>query len=525
MFGATVTHEDDALRAVRAACDLHDAAENEDVALGIATGEALSTGGRLAAAGNVVTSALRLARAADPGATLLSARTLPLVRERSTSTSCPSGAAAGSRRGGSSRCGPTRSRSPAGSTRRSSVAATSSTPFARRSSDAAERRCHLFTVVGEGGIGKSRLAAEFVAGLGEEVIALQGRCLSYGVGIAFHPLAEILRAAAGDVTEEQIAALLEGEPEADAIAGYLAAASGSADTLASMVEVGWAVRRLLETLARRTPLVVVLEDAHWAEPVLLDLLERLPETVRDAPVFLLCLARPELLETHPAWTGSLLLEPLSGDESDALIERLLGAEALPAPLRARVAEAAEGNPLYIEQALAFLGEHDADDGDLVVPPTTQALLDARLDRLPAAERDVLERAAVMGRELWPDALAALSDHDEKLGPLLASLTAKELIEPTRSAFLDEDAYRFRHGLIREAAYRGLTKRLRAGLHERFADWLERRAAERDDEYDDLLGYHLEQAALYRAELGEPSLGARRPGRRAPRSGRAACAGT
>lgn len=505
VFGATVTHEDDALRAVRAACDLHETTEGEDVSLGIATGEALSTGGRLAAAGNVVTSALQLARAAAPGATLLSARTLPLVRGAVDVDQLPE-----RRRGAVEAWRLVSLRSDA-----EPISRRLDTPLVGRGEELdavrrmfeqarRERCCRLFTVLGEGGIGKSRLAAEFVAGLGDEVIALKGRCLSYGEGIAFHPLAEILRAAAGDVTEEQIAALLEGEPEADAIAGYLAAASGSADTLASMVEVGWAVRRLLETLARRTPLVVVLEDAHWAEPVLLDLFEQLPETVRDAPVLLLCLARPELLEARPAWAGSLLLERLSGDESDALIEGLLGAAGPPAPLRARVAEAAEGNPLYIEQALAFLGEHDAEDGDLVVPPTTQALLDARLDRLPVAERDLLERAAVMGRELWPDALTALSDHDEELGPLLASLTGKELIEPTRSAFLDEDAYRFRHGLIREAAYRGLTKRLRAGLHERFADWLERRAAAHDDEYDDLLGYHLEQAALYRLELGEPS---------------------
>ena len=341
-----------------------------------------------------------------------------------------------------------------------------------------------------------------MTGLGDDVVALKGRCRSYGEGIAFRPVAEILRAAAGDVTEEQIGALLEGEPDAGAAAGYLAAAAGSSDTLASAVEVDWAVRRLLEALARRTPLVVVLEDIHWAEPALLDLLELLPDTVRDAPVLLLCLARPELLEERPRWDVSLLVEPLSADESDLLIDRLLGDTELPAPGRARVAEAAEGNALYIEQALAFLSERDAEDGDLEMPPTTKALLDARLDRLPAVERDVLERAAVMGRELWPEALTALADHDEDLGPVLASLTRKELIEPTSTTFLD-DAYRFRHKLIREAAYSALTKRLRAGLHERFADWLEGRAAERDEEYDDLLGYHLEQAAQYRTELGEP----------------------
>ena len=505
VFGATVTHEDDALRAVRAACDLHEAAGGAEITLGIATGEALSTGGRLAAAGNVVTAALRLARAADPASTLLSARTLPLVRgavDVEQLQERRSGAVEGWRLVALRPDAEPISRrldTPLVGREAELAAVREAFEEARR-----DRGCRLFTVLGEGGIGKSRLAAELVAGLGDDVVALKGRCLSYGDGIAFRPLADILRAAAGEVTEEQIGALLEGEPDADAVAGYLAAAAGSADTLASVVEVGWAVRRLLETLARRTPLVVVVEDIHWAEPVLLDLLEWLPETVRDAPVLLLCLARPELLEERPGWEGSLLLEPLSGDDSDALIDHLLGESGLPAPLRAQVAEAAEGNALYIEQALAFLGEHGEAEGDLAVPPTVKALLDARLDRLPAAERDLLERASVMGRELWPEALAALSEEDEVLEPLLASLTRKELIAPIRSTFLGEDAYRFRHALIREAAYRALTKRLRASLHERFADWLERRAAALDDEVDDLLGYHLERAAQYRAELDDPS---------------------
>jgi DNA-binding SARP family transcriptional activator len=511
LFGTTVTHEDDALRAVRAACDLHDAPAGAGVAFGVVTGEAVIMGGRLAAAGNVVTSALRLARTAEPGATLLSARTLPLVRGAVDVEELPE------RRSGGIEGWRLEALRPDAEP----ISRRLDTPLVGREHELAvlrlafeeartARRCSLFTILGEGGIGKSRLAAELVTGLGDDVVALKGRCLSYGEGIAYRPVAEILRAAAGDVTEEQIGALLEGEPDAGAAAGYLAAAAGIADTLASAVEVDWAVRRLLEALARRTPLVVVVEDIHWAEPALLDLLELLPDTVRDAPVLLLCLARPELLEERPRWDVSLLLEPLSAGDSDLLIDRLLGDSELAEPLRARVAEAAEGNALYIEQALLFISEHPTDDGELEMPPTTKALLDARLDRLPAAERDVLERAAVMGRELWPEALAALADHEEELGAELASLTRKELIEPTRTAFLDEDGYRFRHKLIREAAYRALTKRLRAGLHERFADWLEGRAAERDEEYDDVLGYHLEQAAQYRSELGEagPVLAAR-----------------
>ena len=505
IFGAAVAHEDDALRAVRAAYDLHEESGDAGVALGVVTGEALTVAGRLAAAGNVVTSALRLARTAEPGTTVLSARTLPLVR----------GAVDVEQRPEQRRDGIEGWRLVALRPDAEPISRRLDTPLVGREAELdalrqafeearAERRCRVVTVLGEGGIGKSRLAAELVTGLGDDVVALKGRCLSYGEGIAFRPIAEILRAAAGDVTEDQIGALLEGEPDAGAVAGYLAAASGTSDTLASAVEVDWAVRRLLEALARRTPLVVVLEDVHWAEPALLDLLELLPETVRDAPVLLLCLARPELLEERPRWNVSLLLEPLSAGDSDELIDHLVDRAELPEPVRARVAEAAEGNPLYIEQALAFLSEHGAEDDEPEMPPTIKALLDARLDRLPAAERDVLERAAVMGRELWPAALTALTDREEELGALLASLTHKDLIEPTRTLFLDEDGYRFRHKLIREAAYSALTKRLRAELHERFADWLEGRAGAHDEEYDDVLGYHLEQAAEYRAELGEPA---------------------
>ncbi len=505
LFGATVTHEDDALRAVRAACDLHGSPGGAGVALGVVTGEAVIMGGRLAAGGNVVTSALRLARTADPGATLLSARTLPLVRGAVDIEELPE-----RHRGGIEGWRLVALRPDA-----EPISRRLDTPLVGREDELAalrlafeetraDRRCRVFTILGEGGIGKSRLVAELVTGLGDDVVALTGRCRPYGEGIAFRPVAEILRAAAGDVSEEQIGALLEGEPDAGAVAGYLAAASGSSDTLASAVEVDWAVRRLLEALARRTPLVVVLEDIHWAEPALLDLLELLPDTVRDAPVFLLCNARPDLLEERPRWEVSLALGPLTAGESDLLIDGLLGETELPGPLRARVAEAAEGNALYVEQALAYLGEHDAEDGELEMPPTIKALLDARLDRLPAGESDVLERAAVMGRELWPGALTALADHEEELGPVLDSLTRKDLIEPTRTTFLDDEAYQFRHKLIREAAYRRLTKRLRAGLHERFADWLDGREGERDAEYDDVLGYHLEQAAQYRAELGEPS---------------------
>jgi tetratricopeptide (TPR) repeat protein len=336
-----------------------------------------------------------------------------------------------------------------------------------------DRRCRLITVLGPPGIGKSRLAREVAADLGEAAVVLSGRCLPYGDGISYWPLREIFASAGAE--DELEAALAAPSPE----------------------DVFWTVRKSLEERARERPLTLVVEDIHWAEPTLLDLIEHLADWAR-APLCLLCLARPELLDDRPAWAGAranaevLTLEPLREGETEELIQGLLGDSGLDDEARARIQAIAEGNPLFVEQLVATLAAGGAAD---TVPSTIQALLAARLETLSADELDVLERASVIGLDFEWDALARLApDGRRPPGSLLASLVRKELIRPHDAI---EDTFNFRHMLIRDAAYERLSKERRADLHERFADWLDGRG----EEFDEIVGYHLEQACRYLADLG------------------------
>ena len=262
-------------------------------------------------------------------------------------------------------------------------------------------------------------------------------------------------------------------------------------------------------MARERPLVVVFEDVHWAEPTLLDLVEYLAEREREAPILLLCLARSELLEERPAWGGgkpnasSLLLERLSEAESEELIDTL--ATGLSATFQARVLEAAEGNPLFLGQILALLMEGQPPEGEVPIPATIQALLAARLDRLGPGERAVIDRAAVIGKELWAGAVAELLPDDARpfASRHLESLVRKDMLSSARSLLRGEEAFRFRHILIQQAAYRAIPKRLRATFHERFAEWLDSNVGGETVEYAEITGYHLEQAYRYRLELGPP----------------------
>ncbi|MDQ3778269.1 MAG: adenylate/guanylate cyclase domain-containing protein, partial [Actinomycetota bacterium] len=258
----------------------------------------------------------------------------------------------------------------------------------------------------------------------------------------------------------------------------------------------WAVRRLLEHLARERPVIVGVDELQWAEPTFLDLIEYLVGWTSDAPILLVGLARPELLEKRPTWTStsSLLvrLEPLSPAETEQLVE-VLGTGDVSADERRRILEAGEGNPLFVEQMLALAAEEAPDQA---IPPSIHALLAARLDRLAGHERAVLERASVIGREFTGAAVAALSDDDSTAATLLA-LVRRDLIEPDRSLIAGDDGFRFRHVLIRDAAYLAVAKESRARLHLRYAEWLEEAAGE----LDELVGYHLEQAFRYRQELG------------------------
>jgi tetratricopeptide (TPR) repeat protein len=357
-----------------------------------------------------------------------------------------------------------------------------------------------------------------------------GRCLPYGSGITYWPVAEALRSGIGiaeaattDEAAATLATALMDEPEAERIAGAVGSLIGLDTESHDQEELFWAVRRTFEALARRRPLVLVLDDIHWGEATFLDLVEHIADWTRDAPILLIAMARSELLEKRPAWGGgkrsatTVQLEPLSDLESDQLVESLLGEADLPPDFRARVSQAAEGNPLFVEELLAKL----IDDGfiqrtaagwasagdlrDLSMPPSIHALLAARLDGLSADERAVIERGAVEGKTFHRGAVTALASEPlrPKVPDRLAGLMRKELVRPDKAAFDGEEANRFRHLLIRDAAYQGLAKQSRSELHERFADWLERVAVDREIEYGEIIAYHLEQAYRYRSELGPP----------------------
>jgi tetratricopeptide (TPR) repeat protein len=356
-------------------------------------------------------------------------------------------------------------------------------------------------VIGEPGVGKSRLALEFVETLATEVRAFSCRCPAYGEGITFWPLRELVLQATGDRGPAGISALLAGQGDAEAVAAQIAGAIGLGVEPGAGREMFPALRRLFETLAHDQPVTVVVDDVHWAQPTLLDLLEYLTESVR-APLLIVCLARPELLDERPGWTAeqgaaaSLVLEPLPLGDSERLVAQRLAGRLVPDDLVTQVVEMAQGNPLFIEQLLAAL----RDEGKLRVPPSVHALLAARLDRLGPAERDLLRCASVIGVEFSLDALAALVPDQARrfLGRHLDALQRKEFVGRARRDLLRERSFAFRHVLIQQTAYGSTTRGARAELHERLAGWLEQRRAL---ELEEVVAYHLEQACEERRRLG------------------------
>jgi len=503
VFGTPLAHEDDALRAVRAAVDVRDAVaglgetlERElgvgvAVRVGLATGEVLAGGapGEPLATGQAVTVAARLQQEGGSGEI-----TVDELTRRLTAGACRFEALGELDLRGL--------RGPLPAFRLVEVVP-GAAPVARRldaplvgrerdlgllreayASAVSECTLRSVTVLGDPGIGKSRLMRELVESAAGEATVLVGRCLSYGEGTTFQPLRDAL----GNL--DGVAAELEGQPDADAIATRLEAVFRS-DTAIPADEVQWALRRYCETLAATQPLVLALDDLHWAEPALLDLVAYLAASSHEAPILLVCVARDELAEERPGFPGAgehLTLEPLSDEETDALVDHLLPGSALDPETRDRLVAHAEGNPLFLEQLVA----HMAETGRLELPPTLRALLAARLDGLGPGERGVLERAAVVGREF------ALGDVAALLDAAAAPTTAAHLDVLARRGFLRParaGSFRFRHGLIHDAAYRSAPKELRAELHERFADVLARRTAD-----DELVGYHLEQAYLQRTAL-------------------------
>jgi class 3 adenylate cyclase/tetratricopeptide (TPR) repeat protein len=548
VFGIPELHEDDALRAVRAAAELRDGQEalNKElerdqgasiaVRIGVNTGEVVAgdaSAGQRLVTGDPVNVAARLEQAATAGEIVIGQDTHRLVRDAVEVEPLDPLPVKG--KGDPVAAFRLLRVKPevAGFTRRldSPIVGRGhelsllSEAFARA---VRERSCHLFTILGAPGVGKSRLSEEFLRSVEAIAQVVRGRCLPYGEGITFWPAGEVVRAAAGigegdapESARDRIAALVSGLDEGPVIADRVAQMVGLAQSDAAGEELSWGFRRLLETLARQRPLVVLFDDIHWAEPTMLDLIEHVADWVRDAPMLVVCLSRPELLDRRATWGGgkmnatSLLLESLTEAESEALVSNLLGRAELAEGARRHVIGAAEGNPLFVEQMLSMLIDdgllrrdngHWVPTGDLTtvaVPPTIQALIAARLDKLQYEERAVIEGASVVGQVFYAGAVSTLSPEPirPQLSRHLMGLVRKELIRPDRSDMAGEDAYRFRHILIRDTTYDSMPKQTRAELHEQFAAWLERIAGARVPEFEEILGYHLEQAYRYRAELG------------------------
>src|SRR3954471_3135265 len=405
----------------------------------------------------------------------------------------------------------------------------------------AARRCRLVSVIGSPGLGKTRLVAELIRSVGSEATVLEGRCEATGEGITFQPVVEVIRAAAGiedeDVPEavrEKIgAALPPGGPDRERVLERAAALLGLGPAT-STEETFWAVRRLLEGVARERPALLVLEDVHWGAPTFLDLVEHLAEWVGGVPLLIVALARPELRELRPALAepggvvaGTIALEPLAAADSRRLVERLLGDSELPPGLAERVLETTEGNPLFLGEMLRMLADEGVlrregdtwvagDAAGFAVPPTIHALLAARIERLAADERSVVERASVIGHQFYRGAVAELTPASAQPGVdgALVTLQRKELVRREDTLWLHERVFRFHHVLIRDAAYRALLKEARADLHERFAAWLEHKAGDLVGEHEEVIAFHLEQAHLYRQELGPLDHGGRDLGARA-----------
>jgi class 3 adenylate cyclase len=496
VFGVPAAHEDDALRACRSAVEMRDALPELGVLarIGVNTGEVVTGTAERLATGDAVNVAARLEQAADPGTILMGEETLRLVRE-----SVEFHAVDPLPLKGKSEPVPAfRLLDAHGELERSHA-----TRFVGRAQELAalrqawersrsEGRCELVTVVGEPGIGKSRVVAEALGSLDTWVV--RGRCLPYGEGITYWPVVEVVK---------QLAALPSDPSAAAAIRSLL----GESEEATSADQIAWAFRKLLEEEA---PLVVVLDDVQWGEETFLDLVES-TALLTAAPLLLLCTARPELLDRRPAWPNVLRLAPLNDTEADELMRSEVGEE-----LAERIGHAAGGNPLFLTEMLAMARESE----DVEVPPTLKALLTARLDQLDEPERRILQRGSVEGELFHRGAVQVLAPEEEQVTARLTALVRRELVRPDRAQLVGDDGFRFRHLLIRDTAYEALPKGLRADLHERFALWLEEHTEL--VELDEIVGYHLEQAVRYRQELGQPAGGiAERAGDRLAAAGRRA----
>jgi class 3 adenylate cyclase/tetratricopeptide (TPR) repeat protein len=518
VFGYPLVHEDDALRAARAALELRrtieelsDALETEwGVRLGIRTGVASGEVVAASAAadepfvvGASVNLAARLEQHAGPGQVLLDEATAQLLhRQAALDPVAPlslKGFGAGS--------------TTAFALRALVPSPASASPHVDRVAELRlledalrgvreARRCRVVNVVGDAGVGKSRLAQEFVDGLAD-VTVLRGRCAGYGEAAPLRPLAEIVAQGAGaspDDDPETLRAALDVAVGATDLVDRVLTAVAETGRAVGSEERASAVRALLAELARERPLVLVLDDVHHATDALLDVLGHLARWTSDAAILLVCVGRPDLFLEHPAWgrlPGGITvhLEPLAERDGAELVRALLEGVTVPEVER-RIAEIAGGNPFFIEEVVASLPAPDGlTPDDVPVPPTVTALLEARVDRLAEDERRVLERAAVLGVRFRLSELEPLTGDGEAA---IRRLVDRDLLVPDPEG--GDLVWRFRHALIRDAAYQSIPKQLRAELHVAVAERLA------DD--DVRAGSHLERAAETLRELGSlgPSVG-------------------
>jgi class 3 adenylate cyclase/tetratricopeptide (TPR) repeat protein len=558
VFGVPVVHEDDALRAARAALQMRTTLTDLnrelarrwgvqlEVRTGVNTGEVVigeAPDGAPTTHGDTVNVAQRLEASAQPGQVLIGEETARMVGAAAQLDRVDPLALKGKA-------------APVSAWRLVAIASEAAeprerviAPFVGREAELrllsttfddvmATREPRLVTVLGPAGIGKSRLVRALQVNLRDKATTVVGRCLPYGDGVAYWPVAEIARQLAGGASETALISAAGGpgrDDEPELVAARVARAAGFVPGGVTAEETRWAVRKLLEAIARERPLLVVIEDIHWAEPILLDLLDHLATLAANVPLLLVCLARPELLEERPSWTTVggernvvVQLAPLSSAEAGELLEQTAGGADLAAEVRAQVLATAEGNPFFLQQIVAMRAERREDA--VGIPPTIQAVLTARIDRLGAGERAVIERAAIEGRTFHRGALAELLSGEDRdaLDANLDGLIRRELIHAGRPDFEDEQAFRFNHVLIRDATYSVIPKQVRAVLHERHAGWLERRARLDSRDHAELAGYHLEQAFRCHLELEPAARESYRPlavrgGRHLGAAGRAAVA--
>ena len=523
VFGVPAAHDDDAERALRAALAMRDefAAKGMRLRVGVNTGEVVSgdaAAGEPLVTGQAVIAAARLQESAAPGEILAGPLTMRITRDavrfgemrtiKAKNMDVQGAAVLGlaSSVPGAERAG--------------------RAPFVGRDDEldllrsvmrrtAGERKGHIVTILGEAGVGKTRLVAEFLADLGAP--SLRGRCLPYGRSITFWPLREMLARAArieaadaAPAARQKLRALVAtiegpGEAERDLLTRALSAAIGletAGEAYPTVDEIVTAVRRFLEERAQRDPLVIVIEDIHWAETAFLDLVEQLNAHVR-APLIIVCVARPELFERRPDWGAgrvnatTLTLQPLTREETLELARALLAAAGLPEVMASGIVARTEGNPLYVEEVVRTLAEGD-EPGN--VPATLQGIVTARLDRLLPQVRVMLRRASVQGRDFTSETLDALGDDPAGRDARLDLAVERDFVaERSQRGPQGGRSFRFRHVIIRDVVYGTIAKTDRWRLHLDLARWMGHSA----NAAEDVAAFHLEQAYQLAREVSAP----------------------